>query len=404
MPELGEFLEPMPVQFTQAPSAETLRQSLTGLLSEHPKKNSEALPEVVPETTQQQFNHLLTERVWDEKALNRQRLAGMLELPSEGDGVLLFDDCGFEKKGNNSVGVARQYTGTVGKVTHCQVAVTCVYADPTVAWPVATRLYLPREWTDNPARCAKTHVPPEITFQTKAEIALDLLDEADACGINYACVVTDGDYGDNPNFLNGLEDRRGQYVGAVRADFSLTLSRSRQAEVERADEVLRAQPLSDWETISWREGSRGRLRAKFIALRGFRVDGDGTRHIGWLIGQRPARGQSGDWKYYWSNFSPQTPLQKMVEYAHRRHWIEQYHEEAKGELGWDQHQGRRWDSFHRNAVAVMLAYSFLVWLEFRQRQNQPQVGRPRASFSPAAGSPPTDTAPSTSLGQRLAAL
>jgi len=99
----------------------------------------------------------------------------------------------------------------------------------------------------------------------------------------------------------------------VRADFSVTLSRSRQAEVERADEVLCAQPLSDWETISWREGSRGRLRAKFIALRGFRVDGDGTRHIGWLIGQRPARGQSGDWKYYWSNFSPQTPLQKMVE-------------------------------------------------------------------------------------------
>lgn len=404
MPELAEFLEPMRVHFTQAPSAETLRQYVTGMLSEHPKKNSETLPDVIPETNQQQFNHLLTEMVWDEKSLNRQRIARMLELPSEGDGVLVFDDCGFEKKGKSSVGVARQYTGTVGKVTNCQVCVNCVYAERTVAWPVASRLYLPREWAGDPARCAKAHVPEEIAFQTKAEIALDLLDEADECQIKYSCIVTDGDYGDNPNFLNGLEERDKLYVCAVRCDFSVTLSRSQQGPVERADEVIDAQSLSDWETISWREGSRGRLRAKFIALRCWRVDGDGTRHIGWLIGERPARGQSGDWKYYWSNFPPQTPIEKMVEYAHRRHWVEQYHEEAKGELGWDQHQGRRWDSFHRHAVSVMLAYSFLVWLEFRQRQNQAQVGRQRPTFSPSAGSPPTDTARSTSPGQRLATL
>lgn len=404
MPELAEFLEPMRVHFTQAPSAETLRQYVTGMLSEHPKKNCETLPDVVPETNQQQFNHLLTEMVWDEKSLNRQRIARMLELPSEGDGVLVFDDCGFEKKGKSSVGVARQYTGTVGKLTNCQVCVNCVYAERTVAWPVASRLYLPREWTDDPARCAKAHVPEEITFQTKAEIALDLLDEADKCRIKYSCLVTDGDYGDNPNFLNGLEERDKLCVCAVRCDFSVTLSRSQQGPVERADEVIARQPLSDWETISWREGSRGRLRAKFIALRCWRVDGAGTRHIGWLIGERPARGQSGDWKYYWSNFPPQTPLEKMVEYAHRRHWVEQYHEEAKGELGWDQHQGRRWDSFHRHAVSVMLAYSFLVWLEFRQRQNQAQVGRQRLTFSPSAGSPPTDNARSTSLGQQLATL
>ncbi len=104
-----------------------------------------------------------------------------------------------------------------------------------------------------------------------------------------------------------------------------------------------------------------------------------------MIGQRPARGATGDWKYFWSNCPLRTPLPVMVEYAHRRYWVEQYHEEAKSELGWDQYQGRLWTGFHRNAVLVMLSFSFLVWLEFRQRQEQFLVGRPRRAFSPSAG-------------------
>ena len=102
------------------------------------------------------------------------------------------------------------------------------------------------------------------------------------------------------------------------------------------------------------------------------------------MGQRPARGQKGDWKYLWSNFPLQTALDKMVEYFHRRYWVEQYHAEAKTELGWDQYQGRLWHGFHRNAVTVMLSYSFLVWLEWRERLQQRRVGRPRRAFSPSA--------------------
>jgi hypothetical protein len=146
LPELAEFLAPLRVHFTQGPSAETLGQYLTGLLSEHPNKNCDTLAAVVPETNEQQFNHLLTDIVWDESALNRQRIVRMQTLPSEGDGVLIFDDTGFEKRGRHSVGVARQYTGTADKVTNCQVTVNCHYAERTLAWPVATRLYLPQEW------------------------------------------------------------------------------------------------------------------------------------------------------------------------------------------------------------------------------------------------------------------
>lgn len=384
MPELAEFLAPLRVQFTQGPSAETLRQYLTGLLTEHPNKNCDTLATVVPETNEQQFQHLLTEMVWDERALNRQRIAQMQALPSEGDGVLIIDDTGFEKKGEHSVGVARQYTGTVGKITTCQVTVNCHYAERTLAWPVATRLYLPEEWADDVERRKRAHVPPEIGFQTKAEIALALLDEARACAVSHACVTGDADYGDNPNFLNGLEERGERYVLAVRANFSVTLGRSPSSPVLRADVVLTAQPLRAWQTVTWSEGSKGWQRAKGLALRCWRVDGDGIRHVGWLLGQRPGRDQHGDWKYFWSNFPPTTPLVVMLGYAHRRHWVEQYHEEAKTELGWDQYQGRRWDGFHRHAITVMLSYSFLAWLEARERDYRSGRGRPRPAFSPTS--------------------
>jgi SRSO17 transposase len=404
LPELAEFLAPLRVHFTQGPSAETLRQYLTGLLSEHPNKNCDTLAEVVPETNEQQFHHLLTDMVWDETALNRQRVARMRTIGSEGDGVLIFDDTGFEKQGRSSVGVARQYTGTAGKLTNCQVTVNCHYAERTLAWPVATRLYLPQGWAEDAARRKQAHVPEDVVFQTKAELALALLDEANACEVRHACVTGDADYGDNPNFLNGLVERGERHVVAVRANFSVTLGRGQTSPVLRADDALAAQPLQNWQPIAWSEGAKGWWRAKFLALRGWRVDGDGTRHVGWLIGQRPGRSQCGDWKYCWSDFPAHTPLAVLVEYAHRRHWVEQYHEEAKTELGWDQYQGRRWDGFQRHAITVMLSYSFLVWLEAREREQRPVSGRPRAAFSPSPGPPPHATPPGPSPGKRMVAL
>jgi SRSO17 transposase len=389
MPALSKFLARFRFQFAQSNSAESLERYLTGLLTEHPNKNCDTMASVVPGTTEQRWNHLLTGMVWDQQGLNRQRIKAMLGLRTEGDGVLIIDDSGFAKQGQHSVGVARQYSGTLGKVANCQVTVNCHYAERTLAWPVATRLYLPREWAQDKERRQNAHVPEEVQFQTKTEIALALLDEAKACRVRHACVVADADYGDSPNFLNGLEERGERCCVAVRADFSVALSA--RGSVARADRVLAAVPLKEWQAIHWREGSQGKLRAKFVGLRCWRIDGDGRRHLGWLIGQRPGREQTGEGKYFWSNFDCHTPLQVMVEYAHRRHWVEQYHEEAKGELGWDQFQGRLWPGFHRHAVTVMLSYSFLVWCEWRQRQAQCRPGVPRGAFSPSAGSATTPT-------------
>jgi SRSO17 transposase len=382
MPALDEFLRPFHVHFARSEATHALERYLTGLFTEHPNKNCDTLAQVVPDTSEQSLQGLLTAMVWDQDDLNQQRVEALLELPTEGDAALIFDDTGFAKQGKSSVGVARQYSGTLGKVGNCQVTVNCHYAERTIAWPVATRLYLPQEWADDPDRRHKAKVPKEVTFQTKPRLALDLLDQADSWGVPYAAVVADADYGDNPNFLAGLEKRQKRYVVAVRGDFRVALAAGGLAQ--RADALLATLPRRDWQTIRWRQGSQGWLKAKFKALRCWRLTKEGSRHPGWLIGERPGRGQRGKWKYHWSNFGPTALLQEMVEYAHRRFGVEQFHEEAKGLLGWDQYQGRLWPGFHRNSVLVMLAYSFLVCQEWQQREQMSRRGRPRRPFSPSA--------------------
>jgi SRSO17 transposase len=128
---------------------------------------------------------------WDEDDLNRQRVEPVLAPPTEGDAALLFDDTGFAKQGRSSVGVARQYSGTLGKVGNCQVAVNCHYAERAIALPVATRLYLPKDWATDAARRARARVPEAVAFRTRPEIALALLDQADRWGVPYARVVAD---------------------------------------------------------------------------------------------------------------------------------------------------------------------------------------------------------------------
>jgi SRSO17 transposase len=383
LPELDEFLKPFQALFRRRESQTAMERYLSGLLTEYPVKNCDTLADIVPGTTEQQLQGLLTQMIWDEAALNQRRVQILRTLKTEGDGVLIIDDTGFTKQGQHSVGVARQYSGTLGKVANCQITVNCHYAERTVAWPVTTRLYLSKAWCADGARRQATQVPVAVTFQTKAEIGLHLIDQANAWRVPHACVVADAGYGDDPVFLNGLETRGEHYVVAVRANFSMVSSRQTTAEVERVDAWLVRLPRWQWQTIRWREGSQGWLRAKFVGVRCWRVDGDGTRHVGWLIGQRPTRG-AGEWKYFWSNFPLTTPLEKMVEYTHRRYWVEQFHEEAKSLLGWDQYQGRLWHGFHRHAALIMLTYSFLVWLELRERERVSRRGRPRGAFSPSA--------------------
>jgi SRSO17 transposase len=399
LPELAEFLATFQVRFRRLEGKAALERYLTGLLTDLPNKNCDTMAEAVPGTSAQRLQEFLTNMQWDDEDLNGQRVHKMIAEATVGQGVLIFDDTGFAKQGKRSVGVARQYSGTLGKVGNCQVAVTCCYSDPQATWPVAVRLYLPREWTEESERCRRARVPAAVTFQTKPQIALALLDQARAWGVPHHCIVADADYGDNPTFLAGLEARRERYVVAVRADFAVRPKRPGTPPRQRADHVLAALPRCQWRTIRWRQGATGWLRKKFVAVRAWRLTAEGEAHIGWLLGERAARGQPEEPKYYWSNLPASATVEELAAYAHRRHAIEQFHEEAKGELGWDHYQGRVWPGFHRHAVTVMLAYSFLVWLELRQRRIVRRRGRPREPFSPSARSLEAD-APRCPPGRR----
>src|SRR5918997_115019 len=392
LPELDNFLSTFKVHFRRREAQAALERYLTGLLTQLPNKNCDTMAQAVPGTHEQRLQGFLTTMQWDEEDLNRQRVKKMIAAATIGNGVLIFDDTGFAKQGKASVGVARQYCGTLGKVGNCQVGVTCCYSDPQASWPVAVRLYLPEAWTADPQRLKSARGPGYVTFQTQPDISPSLLDQARAWGVPHRCGVADADYGDNPKFVAGLEERRERYVVAVRCDFQVRLKCRGASASQRADQVLAALPKCQWRTIRWRHGTKGWLRKKFVVLRAWRITAEDKAHIGWLLGERAARGQPEERKFYWSNLPASASLETLVDYAHRRHAIEQCHEEAKEELGWDQYQGRLWPGFNRHAVTVMLAYSFLVWLEQRPRRRHQREGRRRDPFSPSTEAPAPDPA------------
>ena len=285
---------------------------------------------------------------------------------------------------------------------HCQVAVTCCSSDARASWPVAVRWSLPKAWADDPARLRRARVPEDVTFQPTPQRALALRDHARAWGVPHRCVVAEADYGDTPHFLVGVEARRASDVVAVRSDFGVCLKRHDSPPAQRADQVLAALPRRLWRTIRWRHGTTGWLHKKCMALRCWRMTPENQARIGWLLGERAARGQPEERKDSWSNLPAAATLEEVVDFAHRRHAIEQFHEEAKGALGWEQYQGRVWPGFHRHAVSAMLADSFLRWQELRHRQNRPRRGRPRDPFSPSARSTSLSAASRASGGGPMA--
>jgi SRSO17 transposase len=383
LPELAGYLSSFDGYFVRSEGRESLERYSTGLLSDIPRKNGETIEDSVPGTNNQRLQSLLTGIGWDHQGANQERAEQMRDNASLGNGVLIHDDTGIPKQGEHSVGVARQYCSELGKVANCQVVVTCHYADPAASWPVNARLYLPREWTDDHQRMREAGVPENVQFQTKPEIALALLDEANRIGIPHEAVVTDASYGGDDPYLSGLESRQEHYVNAVPCDFTVILEGTPEAVAQRADAVMHQKPRRKWKTIRWREGTKGWLRRKFIAVRAYRTVDGKPKTLGWLIGERPGYGQTGKWKYYFSDFPADTPLEKLVEYVHRRWHIDRFYEDAKNELGLGDYQGRKWIGFHRHIIIVMITYSFLASREWKHRHSTPRSrGRPRNPFSP----------------------
>jgi SRSO17 transposase len=403
LPELAAFLVPFAPLLHNAQSRSSLHRYLTGLLSDLPRKNCDTIAATVAGTSTERLQHLLTDAQWEPLALDEARVRWLCARSPAG-GILVLDETGLPKKGTRSPGVAAQYCGTLGKIGNCQVVVSAEYVVdvPTTSqplhWPVAAQLYLPESWITDPARRTQAHIPAEETAQTKLERALTLLDQARRWGVPFSVVVADAGYGDTPAFLAALDARGVPYVCGVASDFGVRLpdavqqaaqpvppparrgrgqpKKPRPAPLQTVAAVVDALPEDAWQTVTWRDGSldptgtTGTLRKQFVAVRVHRATGGAhlpvtdrrvsTGPEGWLLGECPLPGTPGERKYYLSSLPADTPLQRLVELAHARWAIEQFYEDAKGECGLDDYQGRRWDGLHRHLALALLAYSFLA--------------------------------------------
>ena len=411
LPGLASFLEPFSEVVRRTESKHALERYTTGLLSDLSRKTAAGMGRALPETNDQRLQEFLTNTAWEAGEMDRLRIAHMVEHASVGDGVLVVDDTGIAKKGTHSVGVARQYSGTLGRVDNCQVLVTAHYVDGVFDWPVMARLYLPESWTKDPVHCEKVQVPSETGFQTKGEIALGLIDEGRDAGIEPKAVLTDAGYGDQTPFLDGLEARRIPYGAAVGVAVRFRLADAVEADPgdppapeysgkgrppkpmaleDRISNlevraILDELPAEAWSQVAWREGTKGALVKECARVRVYRC-GQRGKHIassGWLIGERPLEGHSGDQKQYFVWGLDESPLEELMGLLHVRWVIERFYQDAKGELGLDDYEGRLWPGLHRHLALVMLAHCFLT---LQQSYGAAVVGRNPAL--PARGFPP----------------
>lgn len=426
LPELATYLAPFVALLQRRESRASLERYVTGLLTDLPRKNCDTIAAALACTSTERLQHLLTDASWDADALDQARVQRLVTV-SPSDGILAIDDTGLPKQGSASVGVSRQYSGTLGKIGNCQIVVTAEYIadEPTrsdpLHWPVSAQLYLPEGWAADTARRDRCHVPEDITFQTKLELAITLIDRARAWGVPFRLVALDAGYGDQPPLLAALDQRGLAYVAAVTRTFGVRLPaevaevattrppyhgrgqppKARPAPLYTAAAVLAALPDDAWQPVTWRARAGAPLRRLCAARRvhwatGSSAHSTSDRRVqtgpeGWLVGTRPLPGEEGDAKVYFVRLPADTPLQRLADLVHSRWPIEQFYEDSKGECGLDDYQGRRWDGLHRHLALVMLAYSWLAW----QRLHPPLVPEPSgAALSPlnapalATGRPP----------------
>jgi len=295
--------------------------------------------------------------------------------------AFVVDDTGFPKKGTHSVGVARQYSGTLGRTDNCQVATSLHLAGERGSGCIGMRLYLPEAWTADRARCRAAGVPDTVAFAPKWQHALDLLDAALAAGVRHHVVLGDAAYGDVTAFRAALTARGLPYHLRVQGGLVLwppgttfrvpavqgTLGRPRsiprpptRTSVVTVAALARTLPHR---RVTWRDGSRGPQASRFAAVRVHLAhrhsEGAGPGPEVWLLSEWPA-GEVAPTKCYLSSLPPKTPLRTLVRLAKLRWRIERDYQEMKGELGLDHFEGRTWNGFHHHAALCAAAHAFLA--------------------------------------------
>src|SRR5216683_505170 len=380
-----------------------LRDYCTGLMLPCERKSVEPMAAVTaPGRTAAQHQsllHFVGQASWsDEKVL--AKVCEMVLPAVERAGPLeawIIDDTGFPKKGKHSVGVARQYCGQLGKQDNCQAAVSLSIANRGASLPVRYRLYLPQEWAGDAARRDKAHVPEEIVFKTKPEIALEQLRWACAAGLPRGVVLLDAGYGNHTSLRTEIGALGLAYVAGILSSTTVwapgtqPLPPKRWSGHGRRPTRMRHgkhKPLSvkalafdlpkrAWRTIGWREGTAGRLSSRFARVRVRAARGRRLRGEEWLLIEWP-KGEKEPTKYWLSTLPADITFERLVDLAKLRWRIERDYQELKQELGLGHFEGRGWRGFHHHATLCIAAYGFLI----SERETIPPSGPRRAAWLP----------------------
>ena len=322
---------------------------LHGLLAPGERKSIEPMAARVAKGQSQQLHHFVTVSAWDAPAFESLLLEKAAALVGGADAHLIIDDTALVKQGSHSVGVAHQYCGQLGKGTNCQALVSLTLARNEVPVPIALRLYLPKAWTTDRARCEAAGVPEAILFRTKWKIALDEIERVRRAGVVFGDVLADAGYGACREFREGLSAMGltwavgispDQLVYADDTSVELPASTTRTGRPRtlgvpstppgKAREVVHALGRAAFHKVRWRRGTKGMLTASFAALRVRIADGPkvlGHRHgpgaSAWLVCERRSGGET---KFYVTNHPPDTPLQRLASVIKARWSCEQAHQ------------------------------------------------------------------------------
>jgi len=419
--ELREFLDTMTDEMGRPERRAAMRAYVTGLLLDGDRKSVEPMAarmvehESEIEAMRQRLLGCVAESAWSDAELFR-RLAVKLDRELPGLEAFVIDDTGFPKKGEHSVGVARQYSGTLGRTDNCQVATSLHLAGEAGSGCIGLSLYLSEQWASDTARRAKVGVPEAVQFRRKWEIALGQLDAALAWGVRRHVVLADAAYGDSIEFRDGLVSRGLEYLLAVSGTPVVWRPESDPKILVRApgesgrrtrfyDDKHPPLAISElaseltFRRVTWRDGSRGWQSSRFAAVR---VRTAHHHHKSWPPGAEQwllcewSASEKAPHKFYLSTLPKSASIRTLVRFAKLRWRVERDYQEMKQEIGLDHFEGRSWRGFHHHAALCAAAHGFLA---LRRALFPPEQDQMDPADGPAE--PPADSA---SLARQLSAL
>jgi len=354
-----ELLDRIGSRFTRCEPWRNAGALMLGLLSDIGRKNCWTLAERSGHASPDRLQHLLSRAVWDAEGVRDDLRGYVVDRLGDDDAILVIDETGDLKKGTQTVGVQRQYTGTAGRIENAQVAVYLTYAAPNGHTPIDRALYLPKGWIDDPQRRERAGVPAGAEFATKPELAAQMITRAVQAGTPAGWATGDEVYGADPALRTQIGGLGIGYVLAVGSNRTVTTAE----QTERVDELARSLPRRAWRRLSAGAGAKGQ-RWYSWALVAIAGDAD-TGHHHLLVRRNDKTAELA----YYRCYSPKpVRLRDYVRVAGWRWKIEETFQTGKGLAGLDEHQVRTWTSWHRWVTLVLCAHAFLVVTTATQRR------------------------------------